>query len=404
MKKVLEGIRVLDFTERVQGPFASQILGDLGADVIKVERVNPKTPDGRSDERYLDGSELPTLYSATFLANNRNKRSIAINLKDPEGIAIVHQLVATSDVLCENFRPGVMNRLGLGYEKCLTLNEKIIYLSSTGYGSKGPYSEMPGQDLLAQAISGMGQMNLSASGHPQPVGMSITDLLGGIYGALAVVSAILHRNQTQEGQLVEVDLLSSAISVLNEHAVHFLNNENVGEPQRLTEMHGHGYIPPPYGFYKTSDGHVALAGGSQIPELCKILGTENLLDNEKFATYQDRLLNRVEMEQVLEKALQKRSTSEWMQFFKTADIFAAPVNTFSQAFENKQVEYQNLIVETENAGSKIKLVAPAIKMSKTPLKVRMAPPRHGEHTKQILNEMGFDDQEIELKMERGSVA
>jgi crotonobetainyl-CoA:carnitine CoA-transferase CaiB-like acyl-CoA transferase len=283
----LAGLRVLDFTERVQGPYGTQILADLGAEVIKVERRKPLTPDGRDDDRYR--FEHATLYTATFLSTNRNKKSVTIDLKNEQGKAVVRRLVEVSDVVYENFRPAVMTRLGFGYEQCAEINPSIVYASASGYGSDGPYVAYPGQDVLAQAIGGFGAINISAEGRPTAVGMSITDLMGGMNGAFAVLAALYHRERTGEGQHVEVNLLDTAIAAQSEQAVHFMNAKTFSDPQVL---------------------------------------------------------------------------------------------------------HNNMVVTVDGPAGPLKLVGPAFKLSKTPASIRTAPPRHGEHTDEVLGSIGYSPSEI----------
>ena len=403
MTGVLSGVRVIDFTERVQGPFATQILGDLGADVIKIERVEPVTPDGRPDERYGGDQAKRSLYRATFLSNNRNKRSVALDLKTDEGREIALELIAGADVVYENFRPGVMDRLGLGFAQCQEVNPGVIYVHATGYGSDGPFRDRPGQDVLAQALSGMGQMNVNSSGRPQAVGMSITDVLGGLYGAVGALAAIIHRNRYGEGQEVSVDLLSSAMAALSEHFVHFLNSDS-GEPERQTEMHAHGYIPPPYGFYRTRDGYLALSSGRQIEQLCELVGIENLQEDPRFDSYEKRLANRAEMEEILEGALSRRTTQEWLEILVPQDIFAQRVNTLEEAARAQVVQARKLIQTVVRDSEEIHLVAPPISFSVTPSAIHRAPPIHGEHTREILDEIQRAPDQVDVLYERRVVA
>ena len=379
----LSGVRLLDFTERMQGPYATQILGDLGADIIKVERLNALTPDGRPDERY---SPHGTLYASMFLASNWNKRSLALDLKSAEGMAVARRLVAFSDVVYENFRPGVMDRLGLGYKDCAAIKPSIVYASASGYGPDGPYVRFPGQDVLTQAISGFGAMNASAEGRPTPVGMSITDLLGGMNGAIAVLAALFHRQTTGEGQHVKVDLLSSAIAAQSEQAVHFLNG-HPGEPVRGTVMHANPYVPPPYGFYATKDGYIALSSGRQISQLSRILGIPDLTKDPRFDTFAHRDRNRAEMEDIIETALSRRTTAEWMPIMRENDMYAAPVHSFEAAFSDPQVAHNNLIATIDSPIGPLKLTAPPYTFTKTPAAIRTPPPRHGQHTAEILAEL-----------------
>ncbi|BBY86332.1 CaiB/BaiF CoA transferase family protein [Mycolicibacterium tokaiense] len=395
----LAGVRVLDFTERMQGPYGTQILADLGAEVIKVERRVSLTVDGRPDERYgpngrygLDPEDT-TFYAAGFLANNRNKKSVPIDLKNEHGKELVKRLVAASDVVYENFRPGVMARLGFGYEDCVKLNPSVIYASASGFGPDGPYQRRPGQDVLTQAISGFGAMNVSADGRPTPVAMSITDLLGGMNGAIAVLAALHHRQRTGEGQLVEVNLLASGIAAQSEQAVHFLNSD-VGEPSRRTVMHAHAYIPAPYGFYATKDGYLALSSGKQIPELCRILEIDDLSEDPRFSDPRSRDRHREEFEALLEAALQSRTTAEWLGLMIPEGLFAAQVNSFAEAFSDEQVEQQGMITTVDSPVGPLKLLAPPYSLSRTPATIRTAPPRHGEHTDEVLQAVGLTAEEI----------
>jgi crotonobetainyl-CoA:carnitine CoA-transferase CaiB-like acyl-CoA transferase len=396
----LAGVRVLDFTERMQGPYGTQILADFGAEVIKVERRVSLTVDGRPDERYGPNGRYgqdpadTSFYAAGFLAANRNKKSVTIDLKNDEGKAVVARLVGICDVVYENFRPGVMARLGFGYDDCAKINPSVIYASAYGYGSDGPYERRPGQDVLAQAIGGFGAMNIAADGRPMPVGMSITDLLGGMNGAIAVLAALRHRERTGEGQRVEVNLLASAVAAQSEQAVHFLNTD-VGEPDRGTVMHAHPYIPAPYGFYATKDGYLALSSGRQIPELSRILGVPDLSADPRFATPAARNEHRQDFEQLLEEALQHKTTAEWMELMEPEGLFAAPVKSFAEAFTDEQVAQQGMIATIESPVGELKLPAPPYRLSRTPAAVRTAPPRHGEHTDEVLESVGFSRDEID---------
>lgn len=405
----LAGVRVLDFTERMQGPYGTQILADLGADVIKVERPQALTPDGRPDERYgsrfLYGKdpEDSRFYSAGFLAANRNKRSIALDLKSAEGVAVARRLVGVSGVVYENFRPGVMERFGLGYEECRAINPSVIYASASGYGQSGPYVELPGQDILTQAIAGWGAMNADHTGRPVPVGMSITDVLGGMNGAIGVLAALVHRALTGEGQRVGTSLLESAIACQSEQAVHFMNT-GAGEMRRRTPGHGLAYIPAPYGFYATKDGYIALSSGRQIRQYCRILGLPDLSQDPRFNDYWIREENREEFVGMLESALKEKTTKEWVELMRAEDLFCAPVNTLEEAFADLQVQHTEMVVEVESPIGPLKLVGVPYRLSKTPAEVRTAPPLHSQHYREILKLAGYDGEEVDGLVERGTVA
>jgi crotonobetainyl-CoA:carnitine CoA-transferase CaiB-like acyl-CoA transferase len=393
----LLGIRVLDFTERVQGPYGSQILADLGAEVIKVERRTALTPDGREDDRYR--LEDATLYTSMFLSTNRNKKSLTLDLKKEHSKDVVRRLVEACDIVYENFRPEVMQRLGFGYEQCAEINPSIVYASASGYGPDGPYATHRGQDVLAQALGGFGAINVSAEGRPTPVGMSVTDVMGGMNGAFAVLAALYHRERTGEGQHVSVNLLDSAVAAQSEQAVHFMNTD-VGEPVRGTVMHAHPYIPPPYGFYATKGGYLALSSGRQISQLSRLLGIDDLSKDPRFSDVFARDRNRVEMEAIIESGLQAKTTAEWLELMYAEDIFCAPVKSFAATFSDPQVLHNHMVVTVDSPVGSLKLIGPAFKLSKTPATVRSAPPLHGQHTDEVLGSIGYTADDIALLREQ----
>lgn len=395
----LHGTRVLDFTERMQGPYATQMLADMGADVIKVERRNSLTPDGRPDDRfgergrYGSDAEDSKIYSSGFLANNRNKRSITIDLKTPEGIEVVRRLLPRCQVVYENFRPGVMDRLGVGYAACAEVEPSIVYASASGYGPNGPYGTKPGQDVLVEALTGWGAINIDEQGRPQPVGVAIADLLGAMNGAYAVASALLHRERTGEGQHVRVCLFDSALAGLAEWGFHAINTP-AGEPRRPSG-HASPYTPPPYGFYATKDGHLALSSGRQIAILSRILGIDDLSRDERFSQYWPRHRNRDEMKAIMERALAEKTTAEWLELMEPEDMFVAPVQGLTEAFDDPQAQHNEMAVPLDTPVGTLRFLGVPWKLSATPASVRTPPPSHGEHTDEVLVESGFSPEEIE---------
>lgn len=395
----LAGIRILDFTERMQGPYATQMLSDMGADVIKVERRISLTPDGRPDDRYGERNmygkdrEDSKSYSAGFLASNRNKRSITVDLKSPGGLAVIERLIPQVDVVYENFRPGVMDRLGVGYRRCLELNPAVVYASASGYGSSGPYLKRPGQDVLVEALTGWGAINGTPDGRPVPVGTALADTLGAMNGAFAVASALYHRLKTGEGQHVEVNLFDSALAALAEWGLHSMNTD-IGEPTRPSPSHASPYTPPPYGFYRTKDGYIALSSGRQIAQLSRILEIDDLSQDPRFNTFWSRTENSRLFTQIIEEALAHRTTAEWLALMEPEDMFAAPVNTFQEAFRDPQALHNEMIVELQTPAGPLKFFGVPYKLDKTPASVRTAPPVHGQHTEEVLLESGFTAEEI----------
>lgn len=396
----LENVRILDFTIMMQGPHGTMMLGDLGAEILKVERpARIGGPSGRVDERYgLHGGygktpEENTWYASSFLAHNRNKKSLTVDLKKPQGRAIILRLVERCDVVYENFRPGALDRLGVGYEDCRRVNPSIIYASATGYGPDGPYAHRPGQDLIAQALSGVDVMNAPADGRPTPVAISFADTLGAIYGAYGVLAALYHRQSTGEGQRVNVCLLDSSIAALSEMAVHFLNTG--AEPSRGSAMHGIPFIPTPYGVYKTKDGYISISGAQTVPTLSKVLGLPNLAEDPRFDTFWKRVNNRAEMDAVLEGALATKTTAEWMEVMEKADLWVAPVQTFPETFRDPQVLHNNMVLTVDSPAGPLKLPGFPYKLSKTPAQVRLPPPQLGQHTEEILQAAGYTAADIQ---------
>ena len=394
----LNGIKVLDFTERMQGPYATQMLADMGADVVKVERRVSLTADGRSDDRYGSNGryghdrEDSTIYAAGFLANNRNKRSITADLKSAAGLAMIERLIPNFDVVYENFRPGAMDRLGLSYERCKEFNPRIIYVSATGYGPDGPHATKPGQDVLIEARTGWGQLN-SVDDRPVPVASAVADTLGAMNGAFGTVCAIVHAIRTGEGQRVRTSLYESAIAGMAEWGFHFLNAP-AGEPRRPRPGHASPYTPPPYGFYATKDGYIALSSGRQIATLSKILGIDDLSQDDRFATYWARYDNRDALAAIIEEALAAKTTAEWLEVMEAEDMFAAPVNSMGEAFSDPAVAHTEMVVELDTPVGPMKFFGVPYKLDKTPASVRTPPPLHGQHTDEVLGEAGFTEDEL----------
>ena len=386
MNDALAGIRILDFSQMMMGPWATQLLGDLGADVIKVER--PKV--GEWERSLAAMGQLLNGDSPFFLSMNRNKRSLTLDLKHPEAGPIVDRLITTVDVVVENFRPGVMERLGFGFERLSELNARLVYCSASGYGSRGPYVKPPGQDLLIQALSGLAANTGRASDPPTPIGTSICDAMAAMMVACGILAALQARTHTGKGQKVEVDLLSTALAAQCQEAVVHLNNFPRWE--RSAAGITQPWIGAPYGIYPTSDGHLALAMNS-----LRVLG--ELLDLPNVALYEGNprgaFTDRDTIKRRLEERLLTRTTNEWLELMATRDIWCAPVKDFEAIFNDPQVAAAEIVttVEQPNIGP-LKVIRAPITLSGTPATVRRPSPKVGEHNQEILREAGYDDAAI----------
>jgi crotonobetainyl-CoA:carnitine CoA-transferase CaiB-like acyl-CoA transferase len=325
-----------------------------------------------------------------FLAANRNKRSMVLNLKKAEGIEIGQRLVDTADVLIENFRPGVMDRLGLGYSRVSCINPKIIYGNITGYGPEGPYRDFPGQDLLVQCLSGLAWLNGRASDPPIAVGLPMIDAVAGQQLALGVVAALFERQLTGKGQQVGVSLLDVAIDLQAQEFTTYLNCDS--EPQRSVAGIADVYFRAPYGVYETKDGHLALAH-TPIAKLAVCLGLPEL---EKYQDLAAAFEHRDEIYRQIAAAFRTRTTQEWLDFLRPQDFWCGPVQTYSQLVKDEQLQINQMVVEIPYKGSfSLRLPGIPIKFSRTPGSIRHCPPALGENTEEILSELGFNQQRIE---------
>jgi crotonobetainyl-CoA:carnitine CoA-transferase CaiB-like acyl-CoA transferase len=390
----LEGVRVLDFTQYMQGPWATQMLGDMGADVVKVE-----PPGGGDWERtYTFDDVWPGGESALFLAMNRNKRSVVIDLKAEAGRDLALRLASSADVVVENARPGVMDRLGIGYEAVRALNPRVIYASATGYGPSGPYARNPGQDLLVQALSGLVSITGRADGAPVPSGTAIADEHGSRALVVGVLLALFHRERTGVGQRVETNLLDTLIDCQCQEIAAFLNGGS--EPRRSASGLAHAMAPAPYGIYATADGFLALAM-MPLPRLGEILGESWLAD---YPDLQAAYRSRDEVKGRLEEIFAGRSTAEWLELLGAHDVWCAPVHSYGAMVEDPQVVHNGIITSIEHPkAGRISVTGNPIRLSETPARMRRPPPLYGEHTHDVLSEAGLSDGEIERLRDAGAL-
>ena len=382
----LEGITVIDCSQILAGPFCSMLLADHGARVIKVEK-----PNGGDDVRGW-GPPFIGNDSSAFVQLNRNKESISLDIKEKPGKEILKKLIKTADVLIENSRVGTMDKLGFGYDDVKKINSKIIYCSITGFGSEGPYSKRGGFDLIAQGMSGL----MSITGHPDSppakVGVPIADLNTGMFAMQGILSAYIHRLKKNEGQYMEVSLLESALAyTMYESSIYFTTGKIStpdGSAHRLTA---------PYQAFKTKDGYINIGAANQSnwERLLNVLGLENLNKDPEFSDSKSRQVNRKKLEKILEKIFITKSSKEWINILIENSIPSGPIYNMKEVWEDEQVKYRKMDVELDHPKQKnIRNIGVAVKLSKTPGKIKTSAPLYGEHSIKILKELGYSEEEI----------
>lgn len=390
---ILSGYRVLDCSIAMAGPFAAQRLGDLGADVVKVE---PTTGEW---QRYrAAGGATGRKINTSFLSLNRNKRSLAIDLKSEEGKATLLELVKSADVFIQNYRPGVAKRLGVDYETLSAINPRLIYVSMSGYGESGPYAKRPGQDLILQAMSGAMLSTGRASDPPAPAGQYLADAITAYSAFEGALAALLHRERTGEGQLVEVNMLDALVTIQMQELSVFTVG---GKPQtRSDEPHAHCYIRSPYGVFATADGYIALAFAS-----LRTLG--ELIDEPSFATMDDETDSWAHRDAIFARVREKlpaRSSAEWLPLFDSHDIWSGKVYGYEDVVADPQIAHNGTFVEYDHPSEgRVKTPGFPIRFSKTPSTVERGAPQIGEHSREVLSEAGFDEATIERLLASGVV-
>jgi formyl-CoA transferase len=396
MPKPLDGITVLDLTRVLAGPYCAQLLGDFGADVIKIEQPG-RGDDTRQWQPPAIGGE-----SAYYIAANRNKRSLTLNLRHPAGADVLRKLVPQADVLVENFKFGGMGGMGLGYESLREINPRLVYCSIEGYGKGSPYERRPGYDFMIQAQSGFMSITGEPDGEPQKAGIAIVDVTTGLYACTAVLAALRERDASGQGQFVEVSLMDSALSLLVNQASSYLVAGT--EPKRYGNAHA---VVVPYQTFQAQDRRFALAVGNdlQFRAMCRLIGAPELADDARFATNPARIANRPALLEALEPVFASQEAGHWLGLFNDAGIPAGPINTIPQMLEDPHVAAREMVVGLPHptAGT-LRLLAPPFKLSRTPATVDRPPPLMGQHTDEVLSErLGLSAEEIDQLREDGAI-
>jgi len=382
----LNGIKVLDLSRVLAGPYCSMILGDLGAEVIKVE-----APGGSDDTRAW-GPPYQNNVSAYYLCANRNKQSITLNLKDEQGRSILKELVQSCDVLLHNFKTGTMEKWGLDYETLSKSNPRLIFCSISGFGKTGPYSAYPGYDFVIQAMSGLMSITGNTESGPLKVGVAITDVLTGLFANVAIQAALFEREASGKGQEIELSLFDSAIASLVNVGSNYLVSKKV--PRPLGNIHPN---IAPYQTFPTADGEIVVAVGNdhQFKAMCRVLGMPELSSDQRFVSNEKRVANRVELEKILSDQFRVKSSMEWTSLLLAAGVPSGPINTLDTVFDDEQVKARGLVhqIEHPTAGT-VSFVGSPIRFSRSEISYTHHPPEAGEQTDLLLSQHGFTSEEI----------
>ena len=392
----LDGIRVLDLTQLMAGPYCTMMLADMGADVVKVEKPNGGDDTRRMGPPFIEGE------SAAFLGINRNKRSIVIDLRSDSGRELAQRMARESDILVQNFRPGALERMGLGYEQVREINPALVYCTISGFGATGPYARRGGFDLVAQGMSGLMSVTGHTGGPPAKVGVPVCDLNAGMFGAIGILTAYINRLRTGQGQHVDTSLLEGGIAyTFWESAMYFATGdipEPMGSAHRLTA---------PYQAFETSDGYVNIGAANQAnwERLCAAIGRDELVTDPRFVEPRDRMNNVDELVSTLEGTFAQHTSDHWLEMLEAAGVPAGPINDLAQVYDDPQVRAREMMVEIDHpVAGRVKNIGIPIKLSETPGRLQRPAPTLGQHTDEVLRDLGCSDDEIVKLRSGGAVA
>ena len=401
----LKDIKIFDLTRVLAGPHCTQILGDLGADIIKIERVK----DGDDTRKFAppfmkDQNGDDTNQSAYFSGTNRNKRSLTLDLSSSEGQAIAKELISKSDILVENFKVGTLKKYNLDYESLKEEFPSLIYCSITGFGQTGPYANRPAYDALVQAMGGVMSLTGDPEGEPMKVGVSIADLMAGMYATVSVLAALRHRDKTNEGQHLDISMLDAHVAWLANQGMNYLATGK--NPERLGNQHPNIL---PYQVMPSKDGYFVLSVGNDatFERFCEVASCEYLLEDKKFAEAVQRVKNREEVTNKLNQITKMHETKWWLEKLEAKNIGCCAINTLEEVFSDPQVISREMVLNMEGTDEKkspYKLIANPIKMKEGSITYRYPPPQHGEHTSELLKEyLDYSDEKIDALKKSGII-
>ncbi|MGG4488035.1 CaiB/BaiF CoA transferase family protein [Metabacillus idriensis] len=386
MGRALEGVKIIDLSRVLAGPFCTMVLGDLGAEIIKIEHHES------GDETRAWGPPFIKGESAYYLCANRNKKSMTLNLKSKKGKKIFHQLVSSGDVVVQNFKTGTLEKMDLGYEQLKESNPSLIMASITGFGLNGPYKDLPGYDYIIQAMSGLMSITGEPEGKPVKSGVAIADVLTGLYTCIGIMTALYHRERTGEGQEIDISLMDCQVASLINVASNFLCSGI--EPVRLGNQHPNIV---PYQVFRALDGDFVVAVGNddQFRRFTGQLGLPDLADMKEFCTNEARIQNKERLITLCGDIIKRKTRKEWKELFDRSGIPNGPINSVKEMFEDPQMKAREMVVTMKHPHIEdLKVTGSPLKLSKTPVTMKKHPPLYGEHTNEVLQQLGYSEEQI----------